>query len=183
MKRMIVLLLVVALFVPVLASASPAPAPNPSGERDYENKKPWHRPDHDRRHDWRWRRLPIVIVQSPPPVEEKPVYGRAGNGQVIWSTEKLYQANVNNTSIDFRLFGDGEKSVFLLSFEMNDAGNQTMYLRDVRAHSEVKPVYTQEALNFLKALGVDTVVTSTKAGTQATYTMAELEAALSGTDG
>lgn len=186
MKRILASLLLIAMLLPAMAMADGSVITFPQRWDDMYEKLPQNRPiitvhpdGTIERVPWwrgRHREYPQPVIIAPEP---EPVYGRAGNGQVIWSTEYLYQVNVDNQSLDFRLFGDNnKKSVFLLSFELNSAGNQTMLLQDTRPNLSVTPVFTEKALTILKTKKVDTVIVTTKGGDSTTYSMADLEAML-----
>lgn len=99
---------------------------------------------------------------------------------IVASTQYLYQVNVNNRSLDFRLFGDGQKIAFLEKFGTNDEGKIRMTLTVWQAYDELKPVYTEDAIKALKNLDVAEVVISSK-NNEDKHTMDELLTML-GTD-
>lgn len=98
---------------------------------------------------------------------------------IAWSTKYLYQVNVNNRGIDFRLFGDGTKLAFLEKFELSDK-NEIFLVMTVRGvYEELKPVFTTEALNYLKGINMKGLRIVSKTG-EIIYSMEELEGMASG---
>lgn len=122
---------------------------------------------------WGWGYGPDTVtprvVATPKPAQ--PQYGRASYGGIVYSTEYLYQININNRSIDGRLFGDGEKTVFKLSMAMREDGGIRLIMTDTRTHDEIKPVFTKKAVNYLEDVGIDEVVVVSRRGDQQTYSL------------
>lgn len=73
---------------------------------------------------------------------------------ISWSEGPMYQVRVNGQSIDFRLRGDGEQLAFTLRFDRNAAGAARMNLRVENKYSNLRPVCSAAAVEFLKNLGV-----------------------------
>lgn len=191
MKKFLAVLLLVVLGMTMLAPLAVA-----DDDDRLSRRHSWH----DR--DWSHHRRPIGIVSpdgtyiarrfgpnprfinndygwGAPAAEAAPTYGRASNGKVTWSTEYLYQVVVNEKNIDFRVMGDkNTKSVIHVGFETNSNGNQTMLLQDTRDNLNPTLSYTEDALNYLKLINVDTVILIAKNGTETTFTMAELESGI-----
>lgn len=96
---------------------------------------------------------------------EKPA-GRASVGDVVWSTEYLYQVYVNNRSLDFRVFVDGEKVVFKLAFEKTEYGTLRMLLTVRNTSQNITLEMTKEAVDYLEAIGVAEATLTSGGGTQ-----------------
>lgn len=103
-----------------------------------------------------------------------PQYGRGSYGGITYSTEILKQVWMNGRSLQFRVFGDNERSTFKLSFGPSTSGGTRMVLTVQRRHNEVLPAYDAAALNFLEDNGVDEVVIIKSTGEETTYTIEQL---------
>lgn len=130
--------------------------------------------------------LPNMIILKDPHQTKKPSpkatakpTNRKSSSSITWSTEYLYQIFANNRSFDFRVFGDGKKIAFKESFDMNADSKMTAELTVRGVYTELKPVYTEEAVKGLLALGVSEVrIIST--GGEDVY---DLQSLLDGSDG
>lgn len=116
--------------------------------------------------------------QARPSVTAAPQYGRASYGGITYSTEILKQVWMNGRSIQFRVFGDNERSTFKLSFAPSSSGGTRMIMTVQRRHTEVLPSYDAAALNFLEDNGVDEVVIVSYSGEETTYTLEQLRSTL-----
>lgn len=117
----------------------------------------------------------------PPPAPQKKPAPKATQAPsrkeqfgITWSTKYLYQVNVNNRGLDFRLFGDGEKLAFLEKFEKNEKNEIVLVMTVQGAYQELIPSFTTEALNYLKGINLKSLRIVSKAG-EIIYTVAELE--------
>lgn len=98
---------------------------------------------------------------------------RKSSGDITWSTEYLYQVYVNGRSYDFRVFGDGKKIAFKERFDLNDEHKMTGTLTVRGTYTELKPVYTEEAVEALIAQNISRIVITSPTGDQ-TIELAEL---------
>lgn len=112
---------------------------------------------------------PVNPAAEPP--EAKPA-NRASLGNITWSTVYLYQVYINGRSLDFRVFGDDAKQVFLLSFQSVMNGVR-MVLKVRGTYNTLLPVFTEEALNVLAKFNVTEVVIKNN-DQDTVYTMDEL---------
>lgn len=108
---------------------------------------------------------------APQPADQP---GRASYGDVVWSTEYLYQVYVNGRSIDFRVFIDGKKTTFKLAFEGTGYGPLRMLLTVRQSMDGLTLEYTGAALDYLEAINVTEVALTLGDGSQQRYSISGL---------
>lgn len=105
-------------------------------------------------------------------VEQKATTRRSARGtgrdrlnDITWSTEYLWQAIVNEQFLDVRIYGDGQKLLFKLTFSPVDLGpGYIMTLKADGSYEQVNLAYTLEALDYLESIGVKQVQTVSEGG-------------------
>ena len=135
-------------------------------EKKYREWKPWYNryptptpivtPDGSAAY-YGWYYGPGFVT---PAVETKPAEkqnSRGGIGNIVWSGEYLKQVWLNNKGIDFRIFADGERVSLKETVSMKEDGSYRLNLV-IRAQStDVKPVLTIAASEFLRSLNITEV--------------------------
>lgn len=117
---------------------------------------------------------PAVITPAEP---AQPQYGRASYGDITWSTEYLKQGWANNRNFDLRLYQGNDRIVYKESFGPGENSGVRMTLFVNKTMTGLKPVYTDEALDFLEDLGVTEILVATK-NEETVYTIEQLRAGI-----